>query len=190
VDGDSFGKWTIDTFLERLASADPTPGGGSVAALSGALAAALGQMAAALTVGKPKFAAVEEPVRATAARLARAGQMLRRLMDEDAAAYAEVHAAFQMDKADPQRSERVRQAATLAAEVPLETATIAYRVQQELIALREIANPNLKADMTAGVHLARAATHAAAANVRANLPLVDPAAAAELEQQLEPLLRD
>ena len=185
-----FAKLSIADFLDRLASSAPTPGGGSVAALSGALAAALGQMACALTVGKPKFAAVEEQVRRLAARLARAEALLRRLMDEDAAAYLELSAAFKLDRSDPQRPERIRQAATLAGEVPLETASLSHRVLLDLRELDPVANPNLRSDVEAATHLAQAAIQAGAANVRDNLPLMDGRAATEIEEQLNQLLGD
>lgn len=187
---DSFTKLTVGELLDRLASDAPTPGGGSVAALTGALAAALGQMACALTIGKRKFAAVEDEVRELARRLERSGDMLRRLMDEDAAAYAELSAAFKLDKSDPQRREQVRQAATIAAEVPLETATLSRVVLRDLEALRGKANPNLASDVQAATHLARAALHAAAANVRVNLFLMEDHAADVIAQQLDALLSE
>ena len=188
MDTESFAQLSIGEFLDRLKSDAPTPGGGSVAALAGSLAASLGQMACALTVGRPKFAAVEAEVREIAKRLELASLMFRRLMDEDAAAYGELSAAFKRDKSDADRPKWIRQAATLAAEVPLETATLSHRVRLDLERLRELANPNLKSDVEAGTHLAQAATHSAAANVRANLPLMDPQAAAEIEKQLTQLL--
>jgi len=77
---------SLAEFLDRLASDTPTPGGGSVAALTGALAASLGKMVCAFTLGRPKFAAVEPEVRVLSDRLTRAGSMLRALVDEDAAA--------------------------------------------------------------------------------------------------------
>jgi formiminotetrahydrofolate cyclodeaminase len=178
----------IDNFLDRLASYAPTPGGGSVAALTGALAAALGQMACALTLGKQKFAAVEPQVQALAERLRRARKNLRKLMDEDAEAYNLLSEALAVDKADPQRTERVQQAAWLAGEVPLETAGFCARVLDMLKELRPIGNPRLGADMDAALHLARAAILAAVANVRANVPLMSPESAAFLEKQLATLL--
>jgi formiminotetrahydrofolate cyclodeaminase len=178
----------ISEFLDRLASDAPTPGGGSVAALTGAQGAALGRMVAALTLGKPKFADVEARVSEIDRRLDRAGTMLRRLMDEDAAAYEVLRGAFKLDKADPQRAERIRQAAGLAGSVPLETATLCARVLADLIELVEIGNPLLEADAAAGRHLARAAILAAAANVRANVPLMSENEAAEIQRQIDGLI--
>ena len=184
----SLADLSLNDFLARLASAAPTPGGGSVAALTGALAAGLGHMACALTVGKPKFADVEPQVRELATRLQRAADMLRQLIDEDAAAYAELNAAFKLDKSEPTRKRRLGQAAVLAAGVPLETAPISRKVLGDLERLAPIANPNLRSDVEAAKHLARAAMHAAAANVRVNLPFMAAEAAEQIEAELEQLL--
>jgi len=186
----SLANLSLKDFLARLGSAAPTPGGGSVAALTGALAASLGQMACALTVGKPKFAQVEPQVRELATRLQRAADMLRQLIDEDAAAYTELNAAFKIDKSEPARKQRLGQAAVLAAEVPLETAAISREVLGDLERLAPIANPNLRSDVEAATHLARAAMHAAAANVRVNLPLIAPEAAERINGELEQLLAE
>jgi formiminotetrahydrofolate cyclodeaminase len=180
---------TVDQFLTRLASDAPTPGGGSVAALTGALAAGLGQMVCAFTVGKPKFAAVEPQVRDLAERLRRAAELFRALVDEDAAAYDVLSAALKLDRSDPQRQERVAQAAALAGTVPLETATLSANVLSDLAHLRKIANPLLSSDVVAATHLAQAAQDAAAANVQANLALMRPADAQQIAAQLEALSR-
>jgi len=163
---------SLAEFLERVGSDAPAPGGGSVAALTGALAASLGRKVTALTLGKPAFAAAESEVRSVANRLLRAQQALCALIAEDAAAYGQLHAALRLDRADPQRAEQVAGAARLAASVPLETATLAAAVLADLSRLRDIGNPRLRSDVDAGRHLAHAALQAAAVNVRANLPLM------------------
>ena len=168
--------------------ASPTPGGGSVAALTGALAAALGRMVAAFTLEKPKFAAVAPQVGQLAGRLQRAEEMLRRLIDEDAAAYGVLDAAFKLDKADAQRAARIAEAAGLAGSVPLETATLAARVLDDLTQLRGIGNPLLRSDADAARQLAYAALQAAAANVRANLALMAPEESKPIAAQLDALL--
>ncbi|MFO0838862.1 MAG: cyclodeaminase/cyclohydrolase family protein [Phycisphaerae bacterium] len=178
---------SVTDFLARLRSDAPTPGGGAVAALVGALAAGLGQMAAALTIGKSRFSGVESQVREIVARLSSAEQILTRLMDEDAAAYGQLSAAFKLAKADDTRAARIARAAEIAAAVPLETASIAHRVAADLKRLRMIANPNLASDVDAGGFLARAAMEAAVANVRVNLPLVDAPRRERLEAELAAL---
>lgn len=179
---------SIDEFVDRLASDAPAPGGGAVAALTGALAASLGRMVCALTVGKPKFAAVEPEVQQLATRLNRATAMLKRLTDEDAAAYADLSAAFKLDHSNPQRQQRVPEAAAVAAAVPLETVAFSRQVLGDLWRLEPIGNPNLRSDVQAAIHLAEAAMQAAAANVRVNLPLLPKEQAEQVGKELDHLL--
>lgn len=176
---------SLADFLARLASTQPTPGGGSVAALTGALAASLGRMVAGFTLGRPKFAAVEPQVRGLAERLTRAAELFARLIDEDAAAYELLSGALKMDKSDPARAERVRQAAGVAARVPLETAALGAAAWADLEQLHAVGNPRLHSDAQAAMHLARAAVLAAAANVRANLSFLHAEDRAEVGRQLE-----
>ena len=184
----SLSELRVGEFLDRLASDRPTPGGGSVAALVGASGAALGRMAAALTLGKPRFADVAERVAHCARRLERIDRLFRRLMDEDAAAYGELHAAFRLPKNAPQRAVRIAQTAGLAACVPLETVAVARQSLTELEKLARIGNPNLRSDMEAAVSVTKAAMRAAAANVRANLPLVGEQESHRIETELRKLL--
>jgi len=179
---------SVHSFLTRLGSDTPTPGGGSAAALAGALAAGLGRMVAAYTLGKPKFAAVADEVGALAQRLARSQEMLERLIDEDASAYAALREGFRLDKSDPRRGECIADLAVLAGSVPLETATICAAVLTDARRLAEIGNPMLAADSQASQALARAGVDAAAANVRANLGLMPPAGRERIAGALEHVL--
>lgn len=185
--GATLANQSIAQFLAGLASSAPTPGGGAAAALVGAVAAALGGKACALTLGKARFADVEPRVREIAASLARANEAFTRLMDEDAAAYADLSAAYKLDKSDPQRPARVTGAAALAATVPLETLALARRVREELRGLHLLANPQLASDVECGVFLAEAAMRAAEINVRVNLPSAAPELRRRLERELEQL---
>ncbi len=179
---------SVNDFLDRLASDSPTPGGGAVAALTGALAASLGRMVCALTAGRPKFAEVESRINQIASRLTRSALMLKRLVDEDAAAYAELNAAFKMDRSDPRRKEHLTKTAGLAAAVPLETVAVGRQVLGDLRRLEPIGNPNLHSDVEAAIHLVRAAMQAAAANVRVNLPLLPKEQAERVTKELDQLL--
>jgi len=145
-------------------------------------------MVCALTVGKPKFAAAEPELRPLATRLARAVAMLRQLTEEDAAAYAELSAALRLERSDPNRRQRVAEAATVAAAVPLETTAVARQVWSDLRRLEALGNPNLRPDVLAALELARAAGWAAAENVRANLPLLPEDQAERVSRELEQLL--
>ncbi len=176
----------IEQFLSALGSDQPTPGGGAAAALSAALAAQLGHKAGALTVGKPRFAEVEQQVGDLMQRLARATEMLKQLVSEDAVAYEALAAAFKLPKDRDDRAEQIEVAASYAAGVPLQTAALTRRVIRTLERIRPIANPNLVSDVDVGQALARAALESAAINVRVNLPFVNQAhrevVARELEQ--------
>jgi methenyltetrahydrofolate cyclohydrolase len=178
----------IDQFLERLAAQTPTPGGGCVAALTGALAAALGHMVAAYTLSNPKLAAAHPQVAALAERLQRSEELFRTLMDEDAAAYEVLSAALKLEKSDPQRAGRVTEAARLAASVPLETATLAAKLLDDVNALAALCSSSLRSDAESCKHLAYAAMRAAATNVRANVPLMAEADRQPVAGQLDALL--
>lgn len=179
---------SVREFLDGLCGPKPTPGGGSVAALAAALAAGLGEMAIEFTLGRTKFASVQEPVSKLARHLKQAQQLLRGLIVEDAEAYENLLAAFRVDRADPGRMDRIGAAAIIAAGVPLQTAVLARRVQLDLKALATLANPSLRSDVEAGLHLARAAISAAVANTRVNLPFVPAADAERIEEELAALV--
>lgn len=181
-------RLTIGEFLDQLAATAPTPGGGAAAALAGALAAGLMRMVAGYTLGRAKFADVAAQIEPLAARAARAGDALRELIDEDAAAYAVLADALKLPKDAPSRAERVEKAALLAGCVPLETATLSARVLEDAAALGAICNPMLRSDAHAAQHLARAAVRSAAANVEANLPLMSESDRARVEPALRQLL--
>ena len=181
-------RLTVAQFLDGLASERPTPGGGSVAALTGALAASLGHMVCGYTRGRKKFAEVEPAVREIGVRLQRAEKLLRAMVDEDAAAYGALSDAFKLEKSDAGRADAIRKAAGTAAVVPLTTAGVCRQVLTELSALRPIGNPNLVSDIDVAKHLAQAALQSAAINVRVNVPLVDDREAERLEAELTGLL--
>ena len=176
---------TVAAYLERLAHTAPTPGGGSAAALVGALAAGLGEMVVGYTRGKPKFAKHETQVIAIGEQLQRAREMLSSAIDEDADAYAGLTAAFKVDKTDPTRKARIEAAAAIAAGVPYQTAVLARRVEHQLRELMAIGNPQLRSDVECALHFAAAAVHGAIANSRVNLPLIRPEDAARLARELD-----
>lgn len=179
----------LKTFLERLGSDAPAPGGGAAAALCGALAASLGSMVCAFTIGKPKFAAVEAESRELSAHFQRAAEVFARWVDEDAAAYAALSAARKLPKDDPARAAEVASSAALAAVVPLETASLADRLLFDFKRLHAIGNPALGSDVEAGAQLARACKQAALANVRANLPFLEAQFRQRMQNELARLER-
>lgn len=177
-------------FLRKLASSEPAPGGGAAAGVAGALAAALASMVCELTRGRPRFAAVEPRIAELSRELERARALLETLIDEDAAAYAELSAAFKLPREDATRAERIRSCAAVAAAVPLEIVAAARIVRREACELRDIGNPNLRSDAQCAVSLAEAAMHAAAENVRANLPYMADAASLRISAELSQLIED
>ena len=183
-------RLTVAQFLDRLASERPTPGGGSVAALTGALAASLGRMVCGYTLGRKKFAEVEPAIRAMVRRLEQSEKLLRAMVDEDAAAYAALIAAFKLVTSQSARTAAIRKAAATAAVVPLTTACVCRQVLTELAGLRAIGNPNLESDVDVATYLAQAALKSAAVNVRANIPFVDDSEADRLETELRQLLSE
>ena len=110
----------ITNFLEKLASKDATPGGGGVAALVGALGVALGNMTGSLTVGKKKYAAVEEEIIELNKRSDELRNELYELIEGDAKAFMPVAKAYSIPKDDPTREEVMEEALRGASEVPLQ----------------------------------------------------------------------
>jgi len=171
------GGESVSGFLASIASSNPVPGGGSVAAHAGALAAALTQMVAALTIGKKKYAPVDAEMREVALRAAALGNQLAALVKRDAEAYARVSEAYKLPKEPAQaaarRSETVTNALLKAAEVPLETARAAVEVAQLAAVVAEKGNPNAMTDAGVAGLLAHAAAKGAAYNVRVNVQALD-----------------
>ena len=167
------GGESLSEFVGSVASPSPTPGGGSVAAHAGALAAALAQMVAGLTVGKKKYAAVDTEMRELAVRAAALGNALATLVARDASAYAVVAAAYKLPgEDDAQRTERaarVDEALLHAAEVPLETARACAQVAELALAVAERGNTNASSDAGVAALLAEAGCVGASYNVRINV---------------------
>ncbi len=163
----------VEAFLEALASSAPTPGGGSVAAVSGAIGAALVAMVGGLTVGKEGYEEVSDRM----AELVRAAEEAREAFlgfaDRDAEAFDGVMAAFKLPKeTDEQKAARsaaIQQAFSAAAEVPLEVARLAVALQELAREAVETGNANAASDGDAAGQVLYAATQSALANVEINI---------------------
>ena len=160
---------TLDGWIDELASGEPTPGGGSAAALAGTLAAALVAMVARLTIGRKAYAAVDRRAREILVEAEALRGELRRLVDEDAAVYAAVSRAYKIAKDDPQRTRAIDDALLAAARVPAEVARRASRVLEVAEELQKIGNKNARSDAEVADGLAVAAIAGAEENVRVNL---------------------
>jgi formiminotetrahydrofolate cyclodeaminase len=164
---------TLTDLLDRVAAPSPTPGGGSVAAVAGALGTALTQMVAGLPrtrhdndEERAMLATVQGPLADLRARLLA-------LADDDTAAFDRLMAAFRLpkgtdaDKAD--RKAAIQAATRDATTVPLQTAVACARVLDLLSTVAALGNPSASSDLLVAIGMLRAAAEGAAANVRINL---------------------
>jgi formiminotetrahydrofolate cyclodeaminase len=164
---------TVREFLERAASGTPTPGGGGIAALVGAAAVSMLEMALNFTVGRPKFHDVEAEARATLAQLKGLRETLVDLVARDAEAYGEVSRAMKLPGASPAEKDARRQAldaAMRAAAVP--PAEMVRAIRKAAIAapgVLAIANKNLVGDVAVAAAILPGAANAAALNVWVNV---------------------
>ncbi len=160
---------TPEPFLEAVAANKPTPGGGSVAALAGALGAALAQMVAGLTAGRKKYAEIEEEMQAALTQAVALRRQLTAAIADDAAAFEQVMTAMrqkELSQADKQAA--IEQATIHAGEVPLRVARLSLEAAQVALRMAQVGNVNAVSDAAAGVLMARAAVEAAALNVQIN----------------------
>ncbi len=181
-------------FLEAIASSDPVPGGGSVSAYAGALAAALTRMVAGLTIGKKKYVAVEGEMTVVAASADVLARSLSQLVDRDADAYSAVSAAYKLPKdnenAARARSDAIAEALIGAAQVPLETARLCVQAARLAATVAAKGNSNAVTDAGVAAILAEAGCKGAAWNVRINVAsLEDKSAGAHLEQEAMQLVK-
>jgi glutamate formiminotransferase/formiminotetrahydrofolate cyclodeaminase len=181
---------SLDGWLEELAGSAPVPGGGSAAALAGAVAGALVAMVARLTVGRKAYAAAESRAREILAEAEALRAQLRRLVDEDAAAYAKVSEAYKIPKGTLERSRTIDAALVGAAETPLAMARGATRLIALARDIGAIGNLNARSDARVAEGLARAALAGAVENVRVNVAsLSEPALGRALLEEAEELSR-
>jgi glutamate formiminotransferase / formiminotetrahydrofolate cyclodeaminase len=162
-----------DNFLDALAAATPTPGGGSAAAYAAAMGAALVTMVARLTIGKKKYAGVEAQMNEILNQAERLRRELTEAVEADSAAFKEVLAAFKLPQVSSEQQERraeaIQQASLNAAQVPLEVAHKAVTVMALAERCITLGNLNAISDAASAAALARAALNSAGYNVRINI---------------------
>lgn len=163
----------LQQFLDALASGEPVPGGGSVAALSGALAASLLAMVCRLTVGKKGYESVSGDMQNILARVEPLQIKFRDLMQSDIDAYAGVIQAYGLPKNDDMekaaRTRAIQTALKHASEVPLRVAELCATVLDLAIPVATKGNKNAVSDAGVGALLAEAGLRGAALNVTINL---------------------
>lgn len=167
----------LTTFLDDLASGEPTPGGGSAAALAGALGAALATMVARLTVGRKRYADVEPAMQAVLDEADPLRVRLTQLVSEDAQAYEAVRAAYKLPKESEldqhERGVAIQSALQAASATPLETMRACIATMQLAERAASLGNVNAATDGAVGVLLAYAGLQGAALNVRVNLGSIE-----------------
>ena len=164
---------TIKEFINKVISNDPVPGGGSVSALNGALAASLSAMVANLTVGRKKYAEVNDIMEEMSSRFEKLSSRLIEDVDRDSDAYNRVFAAFKLPKETDEekkvRSEAIQRETKYAAQVPMEVARAVYEVLPMIDTVAQKGNSNAMTDACVSMMCARTAILGALLNVRINL---------------------
>ena len=164
---------TIKEFINKVISNDPVPGGGSVSALNGALAGALAAMVANLTIGRKKYAEVNDIMVELSSRFEKLSSHLIEDVDRDSDAYNRVFAAFKMPKDTDEekqlRSEAIQRETKYAAQVPMEVARAVYEVLPMIDTVAQKGNSNAVTDACVSMMCARTAILGALLNVRINL---------------------
>jgi glutamate formiminotransferase/formiminotetrahydrofolate cyclodeaminase len=174
----------VEPFVEQLAAPTATPGGGSAAAASGAMAAGLATMVASMSRGKKAYAQHERELSEAIARLAQIREELKAAIDADAESYNAVMKAYKQAKESANADGIIDAALKQATRVPLNVAERAREVAGITEKLKPITNPNMKSDLTTAVALAQAAVVGALANVEINLEsLKDTAFVAETRKR-------
>jgi formiminotetrahydrofolate cyclodeaminase len=181
---------SVRDFVTELSSGNPTPGGGSVAALCGALGAALSAMVSKLTVDREKFNQTQESMEEVKKKADELVARFLELIQEDTDAYQKVMAAFELPKETEEhkasRQAAIEEAMKRAATAPLET----LRASERLMGIAREAirggNPNAITDAGAAVQLANATAVVASYNVRINLSRIkDEAFVAACEKEVD-----
>jgi formiminotetrahydrofolate cyclodeaminase len=156
-------------FVDRVASPQPVPGGGSVSALAGALGASLGQMAIRITKEKKAYTQHTDRFADALDRLGPYASALLDLVDADAEAYQVVLEAYKLPKGTPEREQAVQNGLIRATEIPSHIANCAAEALKVLEELRSIIHVNVASDLQVGMQMLRSSLRGAIANMRTNL---------------------
>ena len=166
----------IEEFVNTVAAPTPTPGGGSVAALAGALAAGLGEMVCGVSLKRKSLSDHYPALEAARARLAEMRERLMDAVDRDAESYEAVMRAFKLPKSteaeQTAREQAIEAASKEASAVPMETSELAAAVAGEIDGLAGITIPQAASDLRVASDLAKTARRGGIENIRANLPNV------------------
>ncbi|RLS46024.1 MAG: formiminotransferase-cyclodeaminase [Planctomycetota bacterium] len=168
----AFRTLTVEEFAEMLAAKTPAPGGGAVAAITAAHAAALGSMVLEFTIGKPKFAADDASNGSALKRLTELRHHALVLADRDAEAYGVLNSLWKLPKDAAERLNGWDAAVAAAIDAPQAILDAAAEIAATCSGIAARTNPNLASDLAIAIDLACVAARAAAHNVEVNLPSV------------------
>ena len=173
MDSMTLADLSLKEFLAKTSSKSPVPGGGSMAALSAAIAASLSEMVANLTIGKRGFEAIEEEMREIAKNAVRYRKKLVKDIDRDSNAYNDVMAAFKLpNDTEQERNKRkraIQEALRNASLVPLDVAKDAFKIIELAGKVVKQGNKNAITDAAVAAMMARTAVLSALYNVKINL---------------------
>ena len=186
---DMFPEKTVKEFTEVLASKEAVPGGGGASALIGAIGISLGDMVGELTVGKKKYAEVEDEIKELMAKAQELRAEFLALMDDDAEAFAPLAKAYSIPKDDPSRTNVLENALRIACSAPL---NIMRACCKSLVFMKEFAKKGSRlavSDAGCGALACKAALQAASLNIFINTKsMVDREYAAALEKEVNDML--
>lgn len=179
---------TVDGFVQITSSEEPAPGGGSVSALAGALAAALAEMVARLTVGRERYAAAEEEMQQVLREAGAIKEELVAAIQKDSSSFEQYMAALALPKNTEEekaaRREAMQEGLKAAAQVPLGVARSAARILPLAQAAVARGNGNAVTDALVAAMMARTAVLGALFNVKINLSSIrDEAFVQELSRE-------
>ena len=165
---DDYADLGLSVFLDRVADRTPTPGGGGVAALAGALACAMARMVAVYSVNSKTAPEARASVESANLQLQRADQLMRALITKDAEAYTALTEAAKAAREGAATEEMLQEAELVAISVPMEIAALASSALSTLDEFKEYASRYLLSDLAVAAVLAEASARAAAYSVRIN----------------------
>ena len=181
----------INDFLDRLGSADAVPGGGGASALAGALGSSLGTMVGSLTVGKKKYADVEEDIKALMAEMRELSGRLVECVNKDAELFAPLAEAYGIPKDAPGRDEILEKCLRDAASAPFEIMELSCKAIELLEQFAAKGSKLVVSDAATGAALCKGALLGAAVNVRVNTRLMkDEKYASDLDAKTDAMIEE